>query len=104
MKNKKYIIIVISLFLVAATASIVAFAGQENNYTVPCEQHSYKVMDFSDNTVFLRCEDCDEKTHLDFADLVGAAAGDDRYVAIADVNHDGVINGRDLAHLKTEDY
>ena len=66
--------------------------------------HNYAVSSFSNNSVCVTCQrsGCNNTAQYDFFSLVGAEAGNDAYVAIADVNSDGIINGRDLAVLKTQ--
>ena len=98
--NKKTRLLAVGICALAISLGVfTALGDQENNYESPCE-HSYSVSSFSGNTVYTVCEHCGTETALDFADYVGAEENDGRYTAELDVNSDGIINGRDLAHLK----
>ncbi len=48
------------------------------------------------------CPVCGTDKTFRFADYLNAAAGDAHYDADIDLNGDGIINGRDLAYLKTQ--
>ena len=75
-----------------------------NNVKTSAYGHSYAVTSFSGNTICATCQrsGCGKTSQFDFFDLVGARESDSDYVAAADVNNDGIINGRDLAVLKTQ--
>ena len=65
--------------------------------------HNYAIASFSNNTIHAECQrnGCGKTAEYDFFDMVGSETGDSNYNEIADLNNDGIINGRDLAILKT---
>ena len=50
----------------------------------------------------INCEKCDYNKSFSFADYLNKKAGDDGYDSDIDLNGDGIINGRDLAALKSK--
>lgn len=65
------------------------------------DDHVFKVVEFADNTVTAACQNgCGTTTEYNFFDLVGAELGDSNYNEAADLNADGIINGKDLAMFK----
>lgn len=99
MVNKRRFIIIITAFAVLTAGAFYAFADQENNFDAPCE-HSYALKSFSGNVAHFDCEHCGDVQELPFYDYVGAQRGDSSFEPLLDRNSDGIINGRDLAHLK----
>ena len=66
------------------------------------DDHVFSVTDFHDNTVVLECMNgCGSQSELSFFDYVGTRLGDSGYSEAVDINADGIINGKDLAYLKT---
>ena len=69
------------------------------------DDHIYRITDFHDNTIVMSClNGCGTTTSYSFFDVVGAELGDDIYNEALDLNADGIINGRDLAMLKSHNY
>ncbi|MBR3149386.1 MAG: family 43 glycosylhydrolase [Eubacterium sp.] len=48
----------------------------------------------------ITCKNCGETKNIDFTDYLNLTPEDEGYDELVDVNRDGIINGRDLAHLK----
>ena len=66
------------------------------------DDHVFNVVDFKGNIVYLECMNgCGTQSELSFFDYVGTHLGDSGYSEAVDINADGIINGKDLAYLKT---
>ncbi|MBQ7203318.1 MAG: hypothetical protein IJS03_04780 [Eubacterium sp.] len=76
--------------------------GDMDVYAKWRDDHHRVIVTFQDNIVVVGCDnECGTVWAYTFNDLVGAREGDENYQDAVDVNHDGIINGRDLAFLKT---
>lgn len=69
-------------------------------YAVWKDDHSLAVTSFNDNIVHIECTKCGkQQIDASFTAILNAEKGDENYVALADVNNDGIINGKDYARL-----
>ncbi|MBQ7203368.1 MAG: family 43 glycosylhydrolase [Eubacterium sp.] len=74
----------------------------KNNF-VPKTGHNLTITEGDTSSEYhLHCSNCSKDKTFDFNDSVGARAGENDYDELLDINDDGIINGRDLAYLKTE--
>ena len=65
--------------------------------------HDIDVAAVQDSAVFtVKCEKCGMDETVNFSDVLNAERGDANYKEALDLNGDGIINGRDLAYLKTQ--
>ena len=95
MNKKTKIIAVISAICILFTGALIALADQENEFDIPHE-HEYQITSFDSHTgvITFKCEICDEETTERFIDHVN-----ERGYEPIDMNHDGIINGKDFAYL-----
>lgn len=69
-------------------------------YAVWKDDHSLAVTSFNNNVVHIECTKCGtQQVDASFVAILNAKKGDENYVALADVNNDGIINGKDFARL-----
>lgn len=71
-----------------------------NVYAVWTDNHDIKIISFKNNVLEINCSKCGNvgETH-NFSDMADKRTGENGYVALADVNADGIINGKDFAML-----
>ena len=70
-------------------------------YALWDDNHHIGITAFTDGELFLNCTYCHEHEEaFTFEELLHAREGDSNYVAQADRNNDGVVNGRDYVLLK----
>lgn len=107
---KNVIIFLISL-IILCTFPVVVFADPVADETTtqheivassdPEHSHTWDVVAFDAtyNVVTLKCSECQLVETLDFAECLTNFTANNEYFSAVDVNHDGVINGRDYSYL-----
>ena len=93
MNKKSKLIIFISVFAIILTASIIAFADQENNFEIEHE-HDYSITAFKDGVVTFTCEECGDE----FTEIFEEHLNEKNY-ELLDMNNDGIVNGKDYGYL-----
>lgn len=74
--------------------------GDMDVYAVWVDDHDIQLLSFTDNVLEINCTKCGEAQELHpFSSLADKRAGDSGYVEMADINADGIINGKDFARL-----
>ena len=95
MKKKTKISIILIALVILLTSTIIAFADQENEFDYPHEhENQITSFDTETGTIFFTCEICGEPS----TDLFVNHINERGYEPI-DMNHDGIVNGKDFAYL-----
>lgn len=94
MNIKKKILIAISVFIIAFIP--ITIMAQTT------DEHCYKVVDFRNGIVGIKCEHCGAYYRTSFEGYVNIMEGDDWYISALDVNDDGIINAKDYAKIYNE--
>lgn len=95
MNKKTKIIAFISALCILFTGTLIVLANQENEFDIPHE-HEYLITDFDSNTgvITFTCEICNDEKTDKFVDHIN-----ERGYEPIDMNHDGIVNGKDFAYL-----
>lgn len=69
-------------------------------YAAWTDDHDMKIISFSDNVVTINCTKCStcEEKHS-FPQMMNVRSDGENYVELVDINHDGIINGKDYVYL-----
>jgi hypothetical protein len=72
-------------------------------YAIWSDNHNIQITNFADGIVYANCTECqNQEQNYVFAQMANSKQGSKNYVALVDVNNDGVINGKDYAKLLRE--
>ena len=76
-------------------------SGENSNEN---HQHDFIVIDFNGLTsvVDVKCNDCNEVQHINFAEHLSTEEGDSDYLSYLDINEDEYINAKDYVLLLQE--
>ena len=92
-KHIKFTLLLALIIAVISTGLIMAMADQENEFEEPCE-HEYQITAFNHGEITFTCEIC-EDTYTDYF----VKHINERGYEPIDMNHDGIVNGKDYAYL-----
>ena len=95
MKKKTKMVAIICTLVILFTGAIFALADQENEFEYPHE-HEYQITAFETKTgiITFTCDICEEEHTENFIGHINERGYDP-----TDMNHDGIVNGKDFAYL-----